>query len=87
MFCCAVNSQLWTRATNIFRPRLVLQLNTMLYDKTLRRREAVSSNTQSNENGQEGEFSSRSEVMNLMTTDVNRIVPVSYLCFAFTGMS
>lgn len=82
--------------------RLRTQLNTILFAKTLVRKDVVSSGTStSNEkddtkstttNGEnkekgeeENEFSSKSQVMTLMTTDVDRVAEFSYHLFAIAG--
>lgn len=94
-----LNSQMWYFATSVIQMRLRTQLNTILFAKTLVRKDVVSSGTStSNEkddtkstttNGEtkekgeeENEFSSKSQVMTLMTTDVDRVAEFSYHLFA-----
>lgn len=69
-------------STNQLRTRLRLQLNTLLYAKTLTRKDAPSTtSTTSNETNSPSDFgfSSKSEVMTLMTTDIGRAVDFSRL--------
>ncbi|KAF8893222.1 hypothetical protein CPB84DRAFT_1848688 [Gymnopilus junonius] len=84
-----VNAQLWSMSSNDLRTRLSLQLNTLLYAKTLVRKDLPSSsggpsgdNHESNTN-----FSSKAEVMTLMTTDVGRARNWSRLIFSLTDAS
>ncbi|KDR80196.1 hypothetical protein GALMADRAFT_61920 [Galerina marginata CBS 339.88] len=80
-----VNSQLWSLATNNLNTSLSLQLNTLLYSKTLLRKDLPSnSGGPSNELESKADFSSKAEVMTLMTTDVNRARKFSRLVFSLT---
>lgn len=75
-------------ATNNLRTRLGLQLNTLLYAKTLVRKDAASSAASDTDNDQGSShisFSSKSEVMTLMTTDVGRARDWSRLMMAPIG--
>ncbi|KAG2142476.1 multidrug resistance-associated ABC transporter [Suillus clintonianus] len=94
-----LNSQMWNLATSIIQIRLRMQLNTMLFAKTLVRKDVVSSaGSGSDENNdkksknadgeskdkaeEENEFSSKAQVMTLMTTDVDRVAEFPYHLFA-----
>lgn len=90
---------MWYYATSVIQMRLRMQLNTMLFAKTLVRKDVVSSgtsasdekndkksNTADGEKGEEeNEFSSKAQVMTLMTTDVDRVAEFSYHLFALAG--
>jgi hypothetical protein len=81
------NAQLWSLSTNNLRTILSLQLNTLLYTKTLVRKD-VPSNTNASSSDEFGpltDFSSKAEVMTLMTTDVGRARELSRLIFSLTG--
>ena len=81
------NGQLWSLSSNNLRTNLNLQLNTLLYTKTLVRKD-VPSNTNaspSDKSDPSGDFSSKAEVMTLMTTDVGRARDLSRLIFSLTG--
>ncbi|KAG2343136.1 multidrug resistance-associated ABC transporter [Suillus weaverae] len=94
-----LNSQMWYLATSVIQIRLRMQLNTMLFAKTLVRKDVVSSSasasdekndkqpkTADGENKEKGEeeneFSSKAQVMTLMTTDVDRVAEFPYHVFA-----
>jgi hypothetical protein len=85
---CPVTGQLWALATATIQGRLRVQLNTALFAKTLARKDIASSApSPSSKDNVEGEpqkqdakedendssFSSKAQIMNLMTTDVDRI--------------
>ncbi|KAG1745260.1 P-loop containing nucleoside triphosphate hydrolase protein [Suillus lakei] len=85
-----LNCQMWYLATSVIQIRLRTQLNTMLFAKTLVRKDVVSSDknpkTADGENKEKGEeehdFSSKAQVMTLMTTDVDRVAEFPYHLFA-----
>ncbi|KAG1862050.1 multidrug resistance-associated ABC transporter [Suillus subalutaceus] len=96
-----LNSQMWYYATSVLQIRLRAQLNTMLFAKTLVRKDVVSSGTSASDEKtdkksktadgenkdkeeEENEFSSKAQVMTLMTTDVDRVSEFSYHLFAIT---
>lgn len=96
-----LNSQMWFYATSVIQIRLRAQLNTMLFAKTLVRKDVVSSGTSASDettdkkskttdgenkekDEEENEFSSKAQVMTLMTTDVDRVSEFSYHLFAIT---
>ena len=66
---------------------LSLQLNTLLYTKTLVRKDVPSNanGSPSDESGPSTDFSSKAEVMTLMTTDVGRARELSRLTFSLSG--
>ena len=81
------NAQLLSLSNSNLKTNLNLQLNTLLYTKTLVRKD-VPSNTNassSDESGPSTDFSSKAEVMTLMTTDVGRARALSLLIFSLTG--
>jgi hypothetical protein len=60
----------------IFAPRLKSQLNTLLFSKTLVRKDAASFVSKGKEDeSEEKSSSSKSQIMTLMTTDVRDFVP------------
>jgi len=94
---------MWYLATNVIQTRLRTQMNTILFVKTLVRKDVVSSSgapTAAEKNDKKGkdtdaksetkdegenEFSSKAQVMTLMTTDVDRVAEFPYHLFAITG--
>jgi hypothetical protein len=93
---------MWFFATTVLQIRLRAQLNTMLFAKTLVRKDVVSSGSSASDeksdkkskttggadkekDEEENEFSSKAQVMTLMTTDVDRIAEFPYHLFALTG--
>lgn len=98
IICTQLNSQMWYFATSVIQIRLRTQLNTMLFAKTLVRKDVVSSGTsasdetndkkskttdeENNKDEEENEFSSKAQVMTLMTTDVDRVAEFPYHLFA-----
>ncbi|KAJ3514526.1 hypothetical protein NLJ89_g2331 [Agrocybe chaxingu] len=82
------NTQLWSISSNNLKTSISLQLNTILYAKTLVRRDVPSnSNGAALGNSLAGNFSSKAEVMTLMTTDVNRVREIARLSFSLTDAS
>ena len=94
-----VTGQLWSLATTTLQVRLINQLNSVLFAKTLVRKDVVSSappppSPKDSEDGNadtetseedEDVFSSKAQVMNLMTTDVNRVSNFGWHIFALFG--
>ncbi|KAG2008561.1 ATP-binding cassette transporter [Coprinopsis cinerea AmutBmut pab1-1] len=96
-----IAGQLWSLATTTVQVRLRVQLNTILFAKTLVRKDVASSapNTgskdakpgQSASNGEnaqapasddkEDDFSSKAQIMTLMTTDVDRVSEFAWHLF------
>jgi hypothetical protein len=88
--------QLWSIAVTILQPRLKIQLNTLLFAKTLVRKDTASSSG-SADNGSppnaangtkkndDDDFSSKAQVMTLMTTDVDRVSEMAIHCFSLVG--
>ncbi|KAH9475078.1 ABC transporter 7 [Psilocybe cubensis] len=83
-----ISQQLWKVSMNDLEIRIRLQLNSMLYAKTLVRKDTTSaSTTDSSEEHQVpkgatgDEFSSKTQVMNLMTADVDRVCDFSWHIF------
>ena len=80
-----VTEQLWSMATTTVQVRLIIQLNSVLFAKTLVRKDVASSapppsSSKDGENADteiseedEDNFSSKAQIMTLMTTDVNRV--------------
>ena len=81
--------------------RLRIQLNSILFAKTLVRKDIASSSPQTTNNGEDeaesaagsakkldgNEFSSKAQIMTLMTTDVDRVSDFSWHLFALVGGS
>jgi hypothetical protein len=96
-----VTGQLWSLSTTSIQVRLKIQLNTLLFSKTLVRKDVASSaakpadaNAKGTENGgkagkkdEEDEFSSKAQIMTLMTTDVDRVSDFAWHLFALVGKS
>ena len=90
-------NQLWVQGYMRLHIRIRLQLNSLLYAKTLVRKDIASSaasnaDKQGEENAkdgkgdtEEGEFSSKAQIMTLMTTDVDRVSEVAWHLFALLG--
>ena len=97
-----VTGQLWSLATTTIAVRMKIQLNTILFAKTLVRKDVASSapppsSTASKDNASdaategtkkddENDFSSKSQIMTLMTTDVDRVSDFAWHVFALVGM-
>ncbi|KAK7042717.1 ATP-dependent bile acid permease [Favolaschia claudopus] len=77
--------KLWSVCTATLQPRIRTQLNTVLFDKTLRKKDAVSSSTpeKSDSNAEESATRSKAQVMTLMTTDVDRVASLADHIFSF----
>ncbi|KIM46743.1 hypothetical protein M413DRAFT_63584 [Hebeloma cylindrosporum] len=80
------NAQLLWLSNNNLRTNLSLQLNTLLYTKTMVRKDVPSNanTSSSDESGPSTDFSSKAKVMTLMTTDVGRARELSRLIFSLT---
>ncbi|TFK22452.1 ATP-binding cassette transporter [Coprinopsis marcescibilis] len=87
-------AQLWSLATTTVQVRLKIQLNTVLFSKTLVRKDVASSaasNSAPTKDASGGEvkpaeddqddFSSKAQIMNLMTTDVDRVSDFAWHLF------
>ena len=90
--------QLWSLATTTVQVRLIIQLNTVLFAKTLVRKDVASSapppSLKDGEDGNaytetsednEDNFSSKAQVMTLMTTDVIRVSDFGWHILALFG--
>ncbi|KAH9947499.1 multidrug resistance-associated ABC transporter [Amylocystis lapponica] len=91
--------QLWSLSTTTLQVRLRIQLNSILFAKTLVRKDVASSAAAKSEpepgaaavppatdgdeakKDEEDEFSSKAQIMTLMTTDVDRVSEFSYHLF------
>lgn len=93
--------QLWSLATTKVQVRLRIQLNSILFAKTLVRKDVASSSPPSSvknmdsgvestigseSKSDEEDFSSKAQVMTLMTTDVDRVSDFSWHIFSLVGM-
>ncbi|PPR02009.1 hypothetical protein CVT24_011132 [Panaeolus cyanescens] len=93
----SVTGQLWSLATTLIQVRLKIQLNSTLFAKTLVRKDVASSapaqtakptdgeNESESSDGKkddEDDFSSKAQVMTLMTTDVDRVSEFAWHVFA-----
>ena len=92
---------MWSIATNVIQVRLRAQLNSILYVKTLQRKDIVSSSTSPSNPSPGGEqaadgialgikdgeddLSSKTQVMTLMTTDVDRVSDLPTRLFLLIG--
>ena len=111
----AVTGQLWSISTTTIQVRLKVQLNSILFAKTLVRKDVASSaastaedaskkdtaNTadttndaaggegtgaeKKDEDEDEGDFSSKAQIMTLMTTDVDRVSEFAWHLFTLVG--
>ncbi|KAF9225872.1 multidrug resistance-associated ABC transporter [Gyrodon lividus] len=90
VFSYIITGQLWSLATTTVQVRLKIQLNTILFGKTLVRKDVASSSgvTDKNKEGgkdvtvDEDDFSSKAQIMTLMTTDVDRVSDFSWHMFS-----
>ncbi|KAF8583290.1 P-loop containing nucleoside triphosphate hydrolase protein [Ramaria rubella] len=92
--CFLITGQLWSISTTTLQVRMRVQLNSILFAKTLVRKDVASSPSSSQsetasqpvESGkdkeEEDEFSSKSQIMTLMTTDVDRVSEFSWHIFS-----
>ena len=92
-----VTEQLWSMATTTVQVRLIIQLNSVLFAKTLVRKDVPSSApspplSKDSENADteiseedEDNFSSKAQIMTLMTTDVNRVSNFGWHILALVG--
>ena len=94
-----VTGQLWSLSMTTFQVRLKIQLISVLFAKTLVRKDVASSappppSSKVSENGNadtempkkdEDNFSSKAQIMTLMTTDVDRVSDFAVNIFALVG--
>ncbi|KAF8549145.1 P-loop containing nucleoside triphosphate hydrolase protein [Imleria badia] len=92
-FVDILTGQLWSIATTTVQVRLRIQLNTTLFGKTLVRKDIASSSGTADtskdddkdksktSNDDEDDFSSKAQIMTLMTTDVDRVSDFSWHMF------
>lgn len=99
-----VTGQLWSISTTTLQVRIRVQLNTILFAKTLVRKNIASSaaakstddtpdakskravSEDGEEEQDEDEFSSKAQIMTLMTTDVDRVSEFAWHFFALFGV-
>lgn len=91
-----VTGQLWSLSTTTIQVRLRVQLNTILFAKTLVRKDIASSTAQQDNAGKnkttseeaatkkddEDDFSTKAQIMTLMTTDVDRVSEFAWHLFS-----
>ena len=108
-----VSGQLWSLSTTTLQVSLRVQLNSILFAKTLVRKDVASASgpapgttTESapgkpapsaapaneevageGDKKEESEFSSKAQIMTLMTTDVDRVSEFAWHLFTLAGMS
>jgi ABC-type multidrug transport system fused ATPase/permease subunit len=99
-----VNGQMWSLSTTTLQVSMRVQLNSVLFAKTLVRKDVASSSSPSDnkpkdkndsdtasesseKNEVEGDFSSKAQIMTLMTTDVDRVSEFSWHIFTLVGAS
>jgi hypothetical protein len=103
-----VTGQLWSLSTTTLQVRFRIQLNTILFAKTLVRKDLASSaaapatakadapsvaaapaqpqlSQDAKKEPDEDEFSSKAQVMTLMTTDVDRVSEFAWHLFTLVG--
>lgn len=94
-----ITGQLWSLSTTTVQVRLKVQLNTILYAKTLVRKDVASSSgsssadkkadasggTEGEKEDEEADFSSKAQIMTLMTTDVDRVSEFAWHLFSLVG--
>ena len=102
---CAVTGQLWSLSTTTLQVSFKVQLNSILYAKTLVRKDIASSSgsgpdasaatngaaadadsKSKDEKSDEDDFSSKAQIMTLMTTDVDRVSEFAFHLFTLFGM-
>ncbi|ESK87928.1 atp-binding cassette transporter [Moniliophthora roreri MCA 2997] len=85
-----LTAQLWSISTTVLQTRFRIQLNSLLYAKTLVRKDAASAtSTKKDEEGtdasekkdDEDEFSTKAQIMTLMTTDTDRVSEFAWHIF------
>ncbi|KAH8996013.1 ATP-binding cassette transporter [Lactarius akahatsu] len=92
-----VNGQMWSISSMTLQVSIRVQLNSILFAKTLVRKDVASSSSpsddkakdknvtdtasESSEKDDEGDFSSKAQIMTLMTTDVGRVGEFSWHIF------
>ncbi|KAF5371584.1 hypothetical protein D9758_003437 [Tetrapyrgos nigripes] len=88
-----LTSQLWSISTTTIQVRFRIQLNSVLFAKTLVRKDSASSappkdkdkkdgEDKNNKKDEEDDFSSKAQIMTLMTTDVDRVSEFAWHLFA-----
>ncbi|PFH48697.1 hypothetical protein AMATHDRAFT_5550 [Amanita thiersii Skay4041] len=90
-----ITGQLWSIATTVVQVRVRIQLNSILFAKTLVRKSVATASTPKDDSGDkndvkdskasdddDGDFSSKAQVMTLMTTDVDRVSELAWHIFA-----
>jgi hypothetical protein len=95
---------MWSISTTTLQVSIRVQLNSILFAKTLVRKDVASSSgpsenkpkdkndsdsasESSEKKDDEGDFSSKAQIMTLMTTDVDRVSEFSWHMFALVGAS
>jgi hypothetical protein len=94
-----VTGQLWSISSTTVQLRIKAQLNSVLFAKTLVRKDVVSSappsSSEANENenfntetpkNDEENFSSKAQIMTLMTTDVDRVCGFVWHIYSLVGL-
>ncbi|TFK92526.1 multidrug resistance-associated ABC transporter [Polyporus arcularius HHB13444] len=87
-----LTGQLWSFSTTTLQVRMRIQLNSILFAKTLVRKDIASSSASESTEGankdkdkdkkdDEDDFSSKAQIMTLMTTDVDRVSEFSWHLF------
>jgi hypothetical protein len=90
---CSVTAQLWSISTTTIQVRFRLQLNSMLFAKTLVRKDSASTappkdkkdGEEKDTKDEEDDFSSKAQIMTLMTTDVDRVSEFAWHFFTLVG--
>ncbi|KAJ7065610.1 multidrug resistance-associated ABC transporter [Mycena amicta] len=81
--------QVWSLATATLQAKIKNQLNTVLFAKTLLRKDIASAaptsaegDKEKKDDDDEGQFSSKAQIMTLMTTDIDRVADFTHHVFA-----
>jgi hypothetical protein len=98
-----VNGQLWSLSATTLHVSIRVQLNSILFAKTLVRKDVASSSgssenktnnydnpdaaSESSKKEDEDDFTSKAQVMTLMTTDVDRVSEFGWHVFTLVGAS
>ena len=96
MWLNLVTGQLWSLSTTTLQICLRIQINTILFAKTLVRKDGASSSPptatgdaaklgEGKEKDSDDDFSSKAQIMTLMTTDVDRVSEFSWHFFSLVG--
>jgi hypothetical protein len=72
---------IWSISSTTLQGRIKLQLNTLLFSKTLRKKDVSAAGKEGEEDDEEG-IASKSQIMTLFTVDVDRVTEFVFQAFA-----